>query len=117
MNDRVRLSEMLISTAQGDHIFFFCPGCKSAHMLRVARECVPDGWGYNGVPESPTFTPSVLVTYPGPDADTVDEDGHRNPSRVCHSVVTEGRIQFLNDSTHALAGQTVDLPPYPEKWL
>jgi hypothetical protein len=28
----------------------------------------------------------------------------------CHSFVTDGRIQFLSDSTHALAGQTVDLP-------
>ena len=29
----------------------------------------------------------------------------------CHSFVTDGRIQFLSDSTHVLAGQTVDLPP------
>jgi hypothetical protein len=29
---------------------------------------------------------------------------------VCHSFVTDGRIQFLTDSNHALAGQTVDLP-------
>jgi hypothetical protein len=31
---------------------------------------------------------------------------------VCHSFVIDGRIQFLSDSTHVLAGQTVDLP----KW-
>jgi len=30
----------------------------------------------------------------------------------CHSYVTDGRIQFLNDCTHDLAGQTVDLPEY-----
>jgi len=29
---------------------------------------------------------------------------------VCHSYVTDGRIQFLADCTHALAGLTVDLP-------
>lgn len=29
---------------------------------------------------------------------------------VCHSFVTAGRIEFLPDCTHALAGQTVDLP-------
>ena len=117
MKNRVRLSCKLISTAQGDHIFFFCPGCESPHMLRIALEGVPSGWGYNGNPEAPTFTPSVLVTYNGPDAGTVDEDGDRAPPAVCHSFVTDGRIQFLTDSTHALAGQTVDLPPYPEKWL
>lgn len=29
---------------------------------------------------------------------------------VCHSFVRDGRIQFLADCTHAMAGQTVDLP-------
>ena len=29
---------------------------------------------------------------------------------TCHSFVTDGRIQFLADCTHPLAGQTVDLP-------
>jgi hypothetical protein len=32
---------------------------------------------------------------------------------VCHSFVTDGRIQFLNDCTHPLAGQTVDIPEWP----
>lgn len=34
---------------------------------------------------------------------------------VCHSFVTEGRIQFLGDCTHALANQTVDLPDWTEE--
>ena len=29
---------------------------------------------------------------------------------VCHSFVTDGRIQFLGDCTHDLAGHTVELP-------
>ncbi|WP_241754456.1 hypothetical protein [Cupriavidus basilensis] len=33
---------------------------------------------------------------------------------VCHSFVTDGRIQFLGDCTHALAGQTVPLAEFPE---
>jgi hypothetical protein len=28
--------------------------------------------------------------------------------------VTDGRIQFLGDCTHALAGQTVDLPDWED---
>ncbi|MNR55162.1 hypothetical protein D3C85_1754830 [compost metagenome] len=28
---------------------------------------------------------------------------------VCHSWVTDGKIQFLHDCTHALAGQTIAL--------
>jgi len=29
--------------------------------------------------------------------------------RICHSFITDGKIQFLSDCTHHLAGQTVDL--------
>jgi hypothetical protein len=29
---------------------------------------------------------------------------------VCHSWVTNGRIQFLSDCTHSLKDQTVELP-------
>lgn len=35
--------------------------------------------------------------------------------KVCHSFVTDGRIQFLADCTHDLAGLTVDLPDFPEQ--
>lgn len=31
---------------------------------------------------------------------------------VCHSVITNGRITFCTDSSHALAGQNVEIPPY-----
>lgn len=34
----------------------------------------------------------------------------------CHSFVRNGQWQFLPDSAHALAGQTVDMVPLPE-WL
>jgi hypothetical protein len=36
--------------------------------------------------------------------------------KVCHSFVTDGRIQFLGDCTHALANQTFDLPGWEESW-
>ena len=42
-----------------------------------------------------------------------DEDHRPWFCRVCHTFVTDGRIQFLSDCTHALAGQTVDLPDIP----
>ena len=32
------------------------------------------------------------------------------PLTVCHLFLRAGRIQFLHDCRHALAGQTVDLP-------
>ncbi len=85
-------------------LFFWCPGCNSAHTIRLK----PDGWGWNTNLDRPTFTPSVLVTYGGKDAGQGDA-----PPAICHSFVTDGMIQFLGDSTHALAGQTVELPDFP----
>ena len=76
---------------------FECPGCGASHHTR--------GWQWNGSRDAPTLRPSILVTYNGPDAGV---DGA--PPAVCHSFVTDGKIQFLADCTHALAGQTVDLP-------
>jgi hypothetical protein len=85
-------------------------------------------WGYNGDPERPTFTPSVLFRvghfipgHQGPSCwCTFNEkrraEGKREASftcGVCHSFVTDGRIQFLGDCTHELAGQTVELPDWP----
>ena len=61
-------------------------------------------WGWNGSDAALTLTPSVRVSW--------GEGG-----RVCHFYVTGGRVQFLADSTHLLANQTVALErfrnPYP----
>lgn len=92
---------------EGGGIMFHCPGCALSHMVQVGDGPGPR-WGYNGDAEAPTFTPSVLVTYNGPDAGI---DGA--PPATCHSFVTGGRIHFLGDCTHRLAGQTVDLPEWP----
>lgn len=32
------------------------------------------------------------------------------PESRCHSFITDGKIQYLSDCFHELAGQTVDLP-------
>lgn len=90
---------------------FWCPGCDGAHQVGIGEGDGPR-WGYNGDPEAPTFTPSVLVQYNGRDAGQDRGDGRLAPPAICHSFVTDGKIQFLADSTHALAGQTVDLPDF-----
>jgi hypothetical protein len=68
--------------------------------IRVWRPGGNPVWTFNGNLEKPTFTPSILVTMP--------IEGEK--PKICHSFVTDGRIQFLGDCTHALAGKTVDLP-------
>lgn len=101
-----RLSTVLRST-EGVGLLFWCPGCDMAHQVRVGNGPGPR-WTWNGSADRPTFQPSILVRYDGADAGV---DGA--PTAVCHSFVTDGRIQFLDDCTHALAGQVV---PLPERW-
>lgn len=94
----------------GPQVCFWCPGCDSAH-------CVSDqAWTVDA--EAVTITPSVLVySHPTLIDDDLEGDALTAPENItqtpqCHSFVTDGRIQFLSDSTHHLAGQTVNLPPW-----
>lgn len=103
-------------TAPGRFLHFWCPGCDDVHGITVES---PNGWSWNGDLERPTFDPSVKVMPHKTLIDaTLDGDALTAPENVtttplCHSFVRDGRIEFLSDSTHALAGQTVDLPPWP----
>lgn len=93
-------------------------------MVRIPPH--PHAWGFNGDGDRPTFTPSILVSgwKPTPEMAQVEDwvqwlRDHPEVKRipggpsVCHSFVTDGRIQFLADSNHALAGQTVEIPDWP----
>jgi hypothetical protein len=97
------------------HVAIWCPGCSEAHMLTTN----PAGWTFNGDYDAPTFSPSVKVT--GNERITEGEHavlmagGTVTPRpRCCHSFIVAGRIQFLPDSTHTLAGQTVELPEWDD---
>ena len=97
-----------LRSLEGGRVAFMCPGCRYMHHVRVEGEGRPL-WSFNGSGDAPTFSPSILVTYDGSDAGIDDA-----PPARCHSFVTDGHIRFLNDCTHELAGQTVDLPDIPE---
>lgn len=98
----VMLSKVL-RQATPDALFFWCPGCTCPHMVVVGEGPGPR-WTWDGCVDKPTFSPSLLMRRPYGDP-PVDQ--------VCHSFITAGRIQFLGDCTHALAGQTVDIPDWP----
>ena len=98
---------------------FHCEGCNSAHGVIVQGNGRPV-WGFNNNEEKPTFTPSVLVRWVSmPENPILDENGNYilgNDGRVkgakdevCHSFVTDGMIRYLNDCTHHLKGQTLEL--------
>ena len=75
--------------------FIGCEGCKMLHPIHVGDQHKVK-WSFNGNLEKPTFSPSLLVY------------GDGNQTK-CHSFITDGKIQFLSDCRHYLAGKTVDL--------
>jgi len=80
------------------NLWIHCPGCGISHQAVINGS---RAWSWNGDEENPTLNPSLLVT---------GEFGG-DPLR-CHSFIREGRIEFLGDCTHALAGQTIPLPEW-----
>lgn len=113
---RIELNE----AGEFQSIAILCPGCKwyggkpMEHYLNV--KC-PDGlkpstyaakrpiWTWNGSLDRPTFSPSFLEWCNKADGTVISR---------CHSFIRDGRIEFLSDCTHALKGQTVDLPEIPD---
>jgi hypothetical protein len=98
-----RLSAKLRSVDGG--VAHWCPACDEAHVYQVPR------WTFNGDAERPTLTPSMLIRWgrkvPGYENADMPEGG------ICHYFLTEGRLHFQGDCTHALSGQIVDLPDWP----
>lgn len=68
-------------------------------------------WHWNGDVDKPSLNPSVSVSWTEPsDKPEEFDDPTKDMLRKCHSFVRDGKIQYLDDCTHALAGQTVELP-------
>lgn len=76
---------------------FYCPGCECYHSYDVRSDGGRPAWSFNGDMDRPTFTPSLLY-----------------PDRRCHLYLTDGRLHFQGDCSHALAGRTVDLPDFDD---
>ena len=91
----------ILRLAAGNRLHFWCPGCDAPHGVGFGEGHGPR-WEWNGDAVRPTFRPSVLVNR-----------GQANPAApICHFYITDGKILFLHDCTHALAGKTVDLPEW-----
>jgi len=71
-----------------------CLGCGYEHAF--ALRSVGGHHDFNMDLDNPTVSPSLLE--------------NNNPNRVCHSFIRDGKIQYLSDCHHHLAGQTVELP-------
>lgn len=95
-----------------EEYIFNCPGCGYAHSFvvrwgakslacrreRFTREnkpwTEPAKWQFNGDLDRPTFSPSLLYSA---------------PAKRCHLFMRSGKIEYLLDCAHALAGKTVDI--------
>ncbi len=108
---------------------FKCIGCGHSHWINVDGSA-PEGknWQWNGDLIAPTITPSVLGR--SIDAGKMTDEEFDNyqadmkakgtdwalqnsPFRTCcHLFIRDGRVQYLADCTHALAGQTIELPVF-----
>lgn len=95
-----------------DDYGFWCPGCREMHTVSVSQKNHSGAsWSFDGNLQAPTFNPSYNRRVNTPDMKEYQPDAGTS---ICHSFVRAGRIQFLGDCTHALKGQTVDLPDFPE---
>jgi len=88
---------MKLRKTNDDRYMFYCEGCQRLHAFN-------NGWWFNNDYDKPTVSPSLLVTMPDYGVDY-----------ICHSFITDGKIQYLNDCHHDLAGQTVELKD-EEEW-
>lgn len=102
MSDTRRITVVTNADSQVVGWFFRCPACLAADAGSGHMVTGQAGWRFDGDFEHPTFEPSIRATC------TLGEEER---PYVCHSFVRRGRIQYCEDSTHAFAGQTIELPP------
>jgi hypothetical protein len=103
--------------SESTHVKLNFPGPVGMLHLPVIQHGTRDGtgcWTWNGDTEKPTLRPSVLTQ--GTESITDEEHallmaGEKVEPRPyrCHTWVNDGQAQFLDDCSHDLRGQTVDL--------
>lgn len=126
MSEKEVLSDFLVK--RGGQIAHYCPACDELHFFAV-DEPFPSGarWSFDGNAKSPSFSPSMLIrtghyvqregwtNKPG-DCAICDAGGDFGACGVCHYFLKNGRIEYLSDSTHKLAGMRVALVEIPERF-
>jgi hypothetical protein len=95
-----------IKDKQGEAYVFHCPGCSMAHIIPVAyapefshrKGKAKPTWRFNGNMDKPTFIPSFKIEWEGAE-----------PPQRCHSIIRDGELIYLVDSTHKLSGSRVKM--------
>jgi hypothetical protein len=74
----------------------WCPACDRPHAIELWRGPRKNEWDHNSM--APSFTGEIR---------------QQSGDVLCIYRITAGRIQYLEDCGHILAGRTVALPVYP----
>ena len=99
------------SIEEATHLTIDIPGPSGRKTLpfqiRGRREGTGN-WTWNGDTEKPTLRPSILtqgtVYNGGEPADKINWPAFR-----CHTWITDGTAQYLDDCSHELRGATIEL--------
>jgi hypothetical protein len=115
----------LVDPDNRDHrygIIHWCPGCEMRHLVYIAqqRNAPPHPvWAWNGEFNNRiTTTPSVQLHLgmrynEGLHPLNIKRDEYDVVQINCHYFITGGNLVFCGDSSHNLAGLTVELPNFP----
>lgn len=88
-----KLSNILMILA--GELAHWCPACNMLHLINInKRNSNGSIWTWNKDVNKPTFSPSVNV----------------NGKYRCHYFIRSGMIEYCIDSTHSLAGKTINIP-------
>ncbi len=92
---KIKISENIFEGVKYHHTqyLYMCLGCGYEHAFALITE--GGHHNFNMDLENPTVSPSLLEDY---------------KDRKCHSFIKNGKIQYLSDCDHGLAGQTIELP-------
>lgn len=89
------------AAADATHLYFEPPFGVERRLLPVlhgnTKRAGTNCWSWNGDLERPTLRPSIL------------NDFRPHDKLVDHVWITDGKVQYLPDCSHAAAGQTHDL--------
>lgn len=92
---------------EATHLKFRMPGPVGQLVLPImigGTRTGTNNWTWNGDIDKPTLRPSVLTSN--------DRLGLR-----CHTWINDGMAVFLDDTTHELRGQTINLLPLEDTEL
>jgi len=93
----------IISLSEPGNFAFWCPGCLEYHRFDNTH-------AFNGNTDRPTIHTSIEARCTPKPSLGLHTLADRETKGTCHSFVKDGMIQFLDNCTHKLVGQTVEIP-------